>query len=190
MNSLIINQYIKNQKDLDCINEWVISNYKNEYFNVSTMNELGTRFTTRQCTNRKKDHLFDYPKVFYKIQNKLCKDFNLEKYNKALIGKNGIVTGIGFEGDYISEHVDPIWFDNTQTYHFNFITKKPVTGGITVINNHPHEIFPGDLLIYNVSKCSHYVTKTFGNIPRILCVFGFCIENKDINDIFKKFRKS
>ena len=172
---------------ISILNNWTLENYTKEFFNVSQMNHLGTRHTTRQCSNRNVDHLFDYPQTVYNVQSKISTDFGLDNFKKAKIGKNGIVTGIGFKGDYIFEHNDPIWVPNTQTYHFNFISQKPVEGGVTVINNVPHDIDSGDLLIYNVSKCQHRVTETVGNIPRILYVFGFCIDTNKINDIFEQF---
>lgn len=179
----IIQNYLS-EEVIQRMNEWTLDNYKKNFFNISEMNNCKTRYTTRQCTNRGVDNLFDYPQYVYDIQNKICKDFNIYDQSKAFIGKNGIVTGIGFENDYIEEHVDPIWKKNTQSIHFNFITKKPLFGGITIINEKKYETNPGDLLIYNVSKYNHSVSKVEGNIPRILYVFGFSLNYKKIKSIF------
>jgi hypothetical protein len=179
----IIKNYL--QKDtLKKLNDWTLENYKKSFFNVSNMNNCQTRYTTRQCTNRNVDHLFDYSDFVYEIQKKICNDFDILNQPVAHIGKNGIVTGIGFENDYIEEHVDPIWVKNTQTIHFNIISQKPLNGGITIIENKKYDINSGDLLIYNVSKYKHFVTKVCGNIPRVLYVFGFCLTNQKIKEIF------
>lgn len=180
----VVKKYVKSEI-LDELNSWTLSNYRCPYFSETIgMNSGGTRYTTRQCVNRNRDWLFDYPSVVYDLQKRICDDFCVENEPVAPIGKNGIVTGIGFKNDYIKEHTDPIWIENTETVHFNLISQKSNTGGVTIIEDNSYDIDEGDLLVINVSKHKHKVSKTFGNIPRILYVFGFCLTNKKIKDIF------
>lgn len=186
MNSFVVEKYVDKQV-LNNLNKWTLENCEKEYYSISLMNNIKTRYTTRQCVNNKTDHLFDYPNFVYNIQQKIIEDFNLENFHKAFIGKNGIVNGIGYKNDYICEHTDPTWVENTKTYHFNIISQKPEEGGITIINGIPHDINEGDLLVYNVSDCPHKVTRSNGNIPRILWVFGFCIDISQINFTFNNF---
>jgi hypothetical protein len=180
----IIKKYVTSDV-LNELNSWTLNNYKHHFFSETiNMNSGGTRYTTRQCVNRNRDWLFDYPNVVYDLQKRICNDFCIENELVAPIGKNGIVTGIGFENDYIKEHIDPIWVENTETVHFNIISQKSNVGGVTIIENEPYDIDEGDLLVINVSKHKHKVTKTFGNIPRILYVFGFSLNNNKIKNIF------
>jgi hypothetical protein len=183
MNVRVVKNFI-NLKDIFELNNWTLSNYHKEFFNISEMNDLKTRYTTRQCSNRKVDKLFNYPKISYKIQKRIIDNFELERFNKANIGKDGIVTGIGFENDYIYEHVDPFWYPQTHTIHFNIITQKSQSGGITIIENNEYEVDNGDILIYNVSQHKHRVSKVIGKIPRILWVFGFCVDDDKLKQIF------
>jgi len=182
-NVRVIKNYIDQKLLLD-LNKWTLENYRKEFFNISGMNNCQTRFTTRQCTNRGVDHLFDYPNFVYNLQHKIESDFDISDQQKAMIGKNGVVTGIGFENDYIRKHKDPIWYRGTNTVHFNFITQKPLSGGVTVIDNQEYDINSGDILIYNVSEYYHLVTKVIGKIPRILYVFGYSLNQEKLKRVF------
>jgi hypothetical protein len=183
MNVKIVKNFI-DSKDINELNEWTSRNYFKVFFNINRMNDLKTRYTTRQCKIRGVDKLFNYPKSAYEIQKKIIHNFGLEKSNKANIGKDGIVSGIGFENDYIIEHIDPVWYPKTHTIHFNILTKKPQSGGITIIEDNEYDIDSGDILIYNVSKHKHKVSSVIGKIPRILWVFGFSVDDKKLKEIF------
>jgi len=180
----VIKKYVTSDV-LNELNSWTLNNYKKPFFNESVyMNSGGTRYTTRQCVNRNRDWMFNYPNAVYNLQKRICTDFSIENEPVIPVGKNGIVTGIGLENDYIEEHTDPIWVENTETIHFNIISQKSNIGGITIIENKMYDIDEGDLLVINVSKHKHKVSKTSGNVSRILYVFGFCLTNKKIKDIF------
>jgi hypothetical protein len=139
-----------------------------------------TRLTTRFSNN----HYINYPKTSYDIQNRIVNLLGLELCKKPPSFFDGIVNGIGFEGGSICSHVDPIYFEGTQTLHCNVVSQKSNTGGVTVIENVAYEIDEGDLLCYVVSKLKHEVTPTAGDKNRILWVFGFCVTDEKLEEIF------
>ena len=176
--------------DLKIMNKWTLDNYEKEFFNIAPMHpdmnrKVPTRFTTRRCIEKGTDHLFDYPSLCYEIQNRIKERFKLDRI--APIGKNGIANGIGMEEDMIVSHSDPQWIEETFTVHFNVISQKPLSGGVTIIENKPYDIDEGDLLIYNVQNLKHRVNKVIGDIPRIIWVFGFCVTSKQLSSIFNIF---
>ena len=146
-----------------------------------------TRFTTRlknEIDHEKENIKIDYPDSAYQIQEKIIKEFKLQNVKTPPSFVDGIVNGIGFEGGSICDHIDPIYYDDTHTLHCNIISQKSISGGITIIENVHYDIDEGDLLCYIVSNHRHKVTKTFGNKLRILWVFGFCVDDIKLNEIF------
>ena len=183
MNVKIIKNFV-NEEELKKLNFWTLNNYKSASFTDANMGVTSTRLTTRYAEENTN---FRYPKVTYNIKNKIIKYLNIDnKYISPPIGKDSIVNGIGFDGGDIFEHTDPIWFSNTYTIHCNIISQKSLKGGVTIIENKEYDINEGDLLIYNVSHLKHKVTLIEGNLPRILWVFGFCVNFNTLTKIFNK----
>jgi hypothetical protein len=58
--------------------------------------------------------------------------------------------------------------------------QKPLEGGKPTINKKSISINEKDLWCYYVSKVSHGSSKIMGNRPRLIYVFGFCVEYKPI----------
>ena len=155
----------------DILNKWTLDNYQNSYFTDANMGEETTTLTTRffrSCRD------IDYPTIAYQTQVKIIERFISTKFKLAQFC-HGITNSITFNNGDIREHVDPIYLNNTTTYHFNLITQKPIEGGITYINNTPYETNETDLIIYPVSEVEHRVNTVKGDIPRIAWMFGFSI---------------
>ena len=56
------------------------------------------------------------------------------------------------------KHIDPIYYPDTKTVHFNAITQQADEGGHTIIGGVEYtDINPTDLLIYQVSEIKHEV---------------------------------
>lgn len=187
--------YVKIIKNFVCpdelriLNIWSLQNVIDNphWFNDANMDphKAKTRLTTRFINNHCIDNIcIDYPKTSYDVQNRIINLFELELFRKPTSFFDGIVNGIGFEGGSICSHVDPIYFDGTQTLHCNVISQKSNTGGVTVIENVAYDVDEGDLLCYVVSKLNHEVTQTAGKTNRILWVFGFCINDEKLKEIF------
>jgi len=171
------------------LNDWTISHHKDSYFQDANMDEYnsGTRLTTRLYGKEEIDKYIDiinYPKEAYNIRNRIIAHFHLENYLHPQTFKDGIVSGIGFKNGSICNHIDPIYYEETHTLHCNIVTQIPDSGGVTLIEGIEHKVDNGDLLCYLVSKHNHEVTKIEGTTNRILWVFGFCIDDYKINQIF------
>jgi hypothetical protein len=131
-----------------------------------------TRFTTRYYKDCNK---LSFPVEALDLRVKIADFLNIKNYNDPPYC-NGIVCGIGYSGGDIYEHIDPAYYDGTYTLHCNAITQAAEDGGITVIDGVFYPTKPKDILVYPVSKVMHKVTAIKGYTPRILWVFGYCID--------------
>lgn len=186
----VIKNFVNNEY-LNDLNLWALSNFKKNIHQYSDacMDEYleQTRFTTRlrnEVDHVKQKIKINYPKSAYNIQNKIIERLNLHDCKNPPSFVDGIVNGIGFEGGSICNHIDPVYYPDTHTLHCNVITQKSESGGVTIIENVSYDIDEGDLLCYVVSKHNHEVTKTIGKKLRILWVFGFCIDDVKLNELF------
>jgi hypothetical protein len=171
------------------LNNWTLSHYEDPYFQDANMDleNTGTRLTTRFSDEHeisKFSHMVKYPNEAYDVKSRIIDYFKLQNYPHPQTFKNGIVNGIGFSGGSICDHIDPIYYENTHTLHCNIVTQNSEIGGVTIIEEIEHKVNDCDLLYYIVSKHNHKVTKIEGSKHRILWVFGFCIDNYKLNQIF------
>ena len=173
-----------NELDRKIMVSWALENYEKNFFNIPTMNpkHLETRRTTRATKNNKNN--FNYPQNAYDVQNKILDYFQIEGHKYPSGFKDGIVCGVGKNGDSIYRHTDPIYYENTYTIHANFIVQKPESGGITIIEGKEYDINPNDLLIFVPSHLNHEVSESFGNTKRILWCYGFSVDKNIFKNIF------
>lgn len=185
-------QVIKNflfEEEIPVLNQWTIDNWRNPYFKDAGMdgNNPRSRFTTRmenfQVANES-GFSINYPKVCYNVQDRIKNFFNLHDCQNPRSFYDGIVNGIGFSPGLIEEHIDPVYVPGTNTLHCNIITQNCISGGITIIEGESFPLEEGDLLMYVVSKHTHRVTNIQGPRERILWVFGFCVDDEKLEEIF------
>lgn len=188
----IVKDFITND-EIKILNQWTLSNYTQPYFIDPRMNEdtFQTRFTTRHSYNRSKEYKnykVQYPEEVYNIQKRLIDYLKIKNNSIAPwpFFTGGVCTTITFSPGSCCKHIDPIYFPNTYTLHCNFVTQNPKSGGITYIEDIPYEFEKNDMIMYVTSHLEHEVTEIFGNVPRILWVYGFCVNLFEINEIFDK----
>ena len=176
-NPHIIKNFLE-QKHIDELNDWTLCNYKNSFFKDTNMSKNCNRVTTRYS----KEYEFTYPEIVFKIRNNIIHALNINNINYRVPSfPYGVVNGIGFDGSDIYDHIDPVWYDGTFTFHCNIITMKPECGGILKIGSNTYDPEIGDLVCYKVSEVTHSVSEMKGNTPRNLWVFGFSINREDEN---------
>jgi len=183
----VIKQFLS-QKEVKILNEWTLKHYEEPFFEDPRMDLYceKTRLTTRIVTDNPPSfhHNITYPKEAFNIQKRIQTKFKITNPVYPPPFRYGIVNGIGFENGTICLHRDPQYFSNTVTVHCNFITQKPISGGITVIEEKEYNIDERDMLMYAVSEVTHRVTQTIGTKERILWCYGFCLEKNKIQEIF------
>ena len=168
-------------KESKILSEWILENINQEFFQnakagIGSMkgNPDPTRKTTRYS-----DHIsFEYPKEALEIRKKIINLFDLsENEEKKLIPpfKDGIVASYAKKEDTLWEHIDPAWFDGLDTLHCNILTQAPEKGGEVIIEEKKYNMKENELFCYRVSKHKHEVLKVEGERPRLMWVFGFCI---------------
>lgn len=171
------------------LNKWALNNYHGPFFVPPKEMDSGyakyrpTRLTTRGfgLTNAP----LQYPNGAYQIQKKIKDLFEIEDCLYPPPYFDGIVCGVGLRGGYIDTHIDPIFYDGTETVHCIFKTQKPDSGGNTIIEDlELNEIAERDMLVCVVSKQKHGASRIVGNKPRVLWYYGFCLDALKINQIF------
>ena len=168
MDYKIIKNFISGTEQNKLI-EWIINN-KNT---PGLFKDAGMAGSNRVTTRYSKD--FSFPEVAYKIQRRIIdqlkfKDFKLPKYH------HGIVASYAGENDAIHKHRDPQWYPPYETLHCNLMLQKPIEGGKPIINKTDIDLNERDLWCYYVSKVPHGSSKVIGTRPRLMYVFGFCVE--------------
>ena len=174
------------EDDINQLNQWTLDNRHQKYFEDACMDpdNHGTRFTTR-FPNEEVAPDINYPKSAHNVRQRIINYFHLENYKSPPSYSCGIVNGIGYDGGRIENHIDPTYYPNTKTVHFNAITQHSEDGGHTIIDGVEYsDVSPKDLLVYQVSEIHHEVTPTKGKTPRILWVFGFCLDEIKTQEIF------
>jgi len=144
----------------------------------------GNRKTTRYST----DEDFTYPNESLEIRKKIIDKFNLQENEKHAIYppfKNGILASYAEDNDTCYLHKDPIWVENYETLHCNIITQAPEQGGELVINEEKYIMEENELFCYRVSKNNHEVLKIKSKKPRLMWIFGFCVNEQQWNNIWQ-----
>ena len=70
--------------------------------------------------------------------------------------------------------------------HCNIVTQTPEEGGELIINKNKYIMKKNELFCYQVSKNNHEVLKIKSKKPRLMWIFGFCVNEKQWNYINKK----
>jgi len=177
-----INNFIS-KEDSKILSNWILNNCHKFFFKDANMG--GNRKATRYSTNEN----FLFPKEALYIRKKIIDKFNLQENEKNNIFppfKDGIVASFAVNNDTCHEHVDPVWVENYETLHCNIITQAPEQGGEVVINKKKYTMKENELFCYRVSKSSHEVLQVKSEKPRLMWVFGFCVNEQQWNYINDK----
>ena len=165
------------------LSNWILDNSHKSFFKNANMG--GNRKTTRYST----DENFSYPEEALNVRKKIIDTFNLNKNEMDNIYppfKNGIVASFAENNDTCYEHIDPVWVENYETLHCNIITQAPDQGGEVVINKNKNIMKENELFCYRVSKSSHEVLEIKSKKPRLMWVFGFCVNEEQWKYISEK----
>jgi len=174
------------KEDSKILSNWILDNHNKPFFKHANMG--GNRKTTRFSPNEN----FSYPQEALDIRKKIINGFNLQENEKNNIYppfKNGIVASFAPNNDECFSHIDPIWIKNYETLHCNIITQAPEQGGELVFNGKKYIMKENELFCYRVSKGNHEVLKIKSKKPRLMWVFGFCVNEKQWNYINDKINK-
>ena len=162
------------------LSNWILDNSHKSFFKNANMG--GNRKTTRYST----DENFSYPEEALNVRKKIIDTFNLNKNEMDNIYppfKNGIVASFAEDNDTCYEHIDPVWVENYETLHCNIITQAPDQGGELIINKNKYIMKENELFCYQVSKNNHEVLKIKSKKPRLMWVFGFCVNKEQWKNV-------
>lgn len=153
------------------LTDWALNNQNNYLPGVTNQNNKIVPYDSRISTRANKN--VKYPLLIKEIQNKIMQKFNTKDKFDAQ-GTDGIISSITFENGNVYKHIDGgVDLPNCGRFNFNILVSKPEKGGELIINNKEYEFNSGDLIGFFASKYEHEVKTCYGNIPRILFMFGF-----------------
>ena len=179
MDVVRLNNFIS-EEDSKILSNWILNNSHKSFFKNANMG--GNRKTTRYST----DENFSYPKEALNIRKKIINKFNLQEKERHSIYppfKDGIVASFAEDNDTCYEHIDPVWVENYETLHCNIITQAPDQGGELIINKNKYIMKENELFCYQVSKNNHEVLKIKSKKPRLMWVFGFCVNKEQWKNV-------
>lgn len=130
----------------------------------------------RQTTRFIQDHI-DFPPLAHELRSRVKDLLGLDDRVRPPFA-SGMVASYAPPGDICIEHIDPEWYEGHHTLHCNVIVQKPESGGDVVIDGVLYNVNQGDLLCFYVSDYYHSVTKVIGNTPRLMWIFGFCVDKR------------
>ena len=164
----IIKNFVSKEEQTE-LAEWILNN-KDTTGLFKDAGMKGNRITTRYSKD------FSFSPLVYKLQKRIIeklkfKNFKLPPY------QDGIVASYAGENDTVYEHQDPQWHPPYETLHCNLLVQKPVAGGHPIINKKKIEVEERDLWCYYVSKVPHGSSKISDKKPRLMYVFGFCVDD-------------
>jgi hypothetical protein len=142
----------------------------NNHHNFVDANMGGVRKTTRYINDD-----INFPKIALEIRERIKNYLQLEDMVRPPFTK-GMVASYAEPGDTCYVHKDPVWLEGHHTMHCNVIVQKPESGGNVIIEGKEFDMPEGDIICYYVSDLNHEVTKVLGNTPRLMWIFGFCVE--------------
>jgi hypothetical protein len=155
------------------LNDWVDLGVQNKWLDKGV--DRGNDWTyTKRFTTRNYGDRFNYPPVVDSVFNKITDKLKVADLEKSVAGrgKNGVVVSYTVDGGDTYAHTDPTE-GFLEVLRCNVLTRKPIEGGILFIGGKQIDLNVGDLHCYLPSTVEHYVTKTLGNIPRVLWMFGY-----------------
>lgn len=153
-------------KECNELSSWIMSNH-HSFVNA---NMGGVRKTTRYLSEN-----VSFPKTALEIRKRIKEHLQLKDIVKPPF-IDGMVASYAEPGDTCYEHKDPRWYEFHHTLHCNVIVQKPDGGGNVVIEEKEYNMTKGDVICYYVSDLNHRVTEVVGNTPRLMWIFGFCVE--------------
>lgn len=158
-------------EECDDLANWITQNY-----NANNLVDMTHPGTIRKSTRFSKDII--YPDTAFIIQSKIDKIlksmFRMKTIKKVPSFYKGMYASYGTVGDACEAHRDPVWFEDTKTYHFN-IMLSDYTGARLIIENDIVDLKKLDGILYPVSEVTHSTTELTGNQPRLFWCFGYSI---------------
>lgn len=172
MNVSIHNQIIT-QDEASTIFKWAITLQKKGYLKNNTNNKRNFR---------KVSQLPNTPSLYYEIRNRITDALGIEDILEPVLESYiSVIT----EGGAVHAHTDP---EQPGYKHLraNVMISKPKEGGRPIIEGETYDIeqrgwwwfLPGEML--------HTSEKVTGKKPRIICSYGYLVDENKIDSLLNK----
>jgi hypothetical protein len=171
-------QYIS-EKECSILTEWAMRAVARDQFVDGISGDWDQKkfiTTSKRLTNRMSNNI-NYCDLVYDIQNRLRNDFATISDAPVIgdHGKDGVVVSITYNDGDVYRHKDPSVGDGLSGARFNILSSVPENGGLIHVEDKTYKMNPGDLMAYLVTDLYHSVEQCYGESPRIMFMFGFCV---------------
>jgi len=156
-------------KEIDILYTYAINNYHSSKF-VKNPFGKGRYYTCLDKVDTPVSSLVR--QIYHKTFEKLC---ICNYYIEPLFG---MFLGINENGAYVQIHTDPSPPDKEHV-RINFLIKKPLLGGIPIINNECINIQQGQGWLNIASAWKHGSSPVISNEPRVLLSLGAIINKNE-----------
>jgi hypothetical protein len=173
MPNVVVVKNFASIEECNKLNEWVEQGILNKWLDLGL--SRGERGYEKRLTSRMYGERYENTETALKIQERICKLFELDQYEKAELsgGKDGIVVSCTFNGGDVYAHLDPRFKAPLSTLRCNLLSSAAEQGCDLYINGSKVDVEEGDLVCYLVTDFVHRVTDNLGDKPRILWMFGW-----------------
>lgn len=160
---------------------WVQTHHADPFFSDAKMG--GRRRTTRYTRNP----YMVFPAEAHAVRARLAEALGFARH-PAPEFKDGMVASYAEPGDTCYSHVDPTWSPGLYTVHCNVILSAPDAGGELVVEGEIYDMPQGKFICYPVSEVEHGTLLVKGEKPRVMWVFGFCVEPEHYKQTAQRFQ--
>lgn len=135
--------------------------------------------TKKRLTNRMSKNI-NYPDLVRTLQDRIRATFPVLLDAPVIDGhgRDGVVVSITYNDGDVYKHKDPSVGEGVVGLRCNILASKAQSGGAIHVEDKTYDLNEGDLMAYLVSEYYHSVETCSGNNPRILFMFGFCINQE------------
>lgn len=131
-------------------------------------------------TSRNTEKNYTFPPVAYQLQNRIRALLpNPSPQTAPNGGKDGIIVISTNPHGNSADHIDPEPVPGVSVLRGNIIVQPAEAGGVLQVGGRALDIGVGDLHFYLVSRHRHSVSTIGGTRPRIIWLYGFCVNGDD-----------
>jgi hypothetical protein len=136
----------------------------------------------KRVSTRATGHLFEHPTLVKSIIDRIEETVGYGS-SEAIDyqGRDGMFVNVTYpgKGGHLMLHRDGRPPNGKSILRCNFLTSAPEAGGVLHLRGEPLDVGEGDLHAYLATEYEHFFDDVGGSKPRIMWIFGVCVDAED-----------